>query len=344
MRNVGRIEKVGYMMESQPLVSVIVPMYNVEKYLCACIESIIQQTYKKLEIIIVNDGSTDHCADIAEKYAKQDSRIHLVYQANKGVASARNAGLDLSTGDFILFVDSDDWITNDHVEYLLMLQHMEDADMCMTTEFYTQTFERQTYNEKIVTMSSEEAAALLLSPKVIVGSYNKLYRREWLIKNKIRQDESLFSGEGLHFIVTAAQYANYVTVSNKRIYYYRRNVPQSATTKFNINMFLNNEKCLDILEEKKIISNKHFDNMLSLFRVHLMISGLLAIQIYASPEEYSEIYSRWKRQIFAVGKKLLAAGDVPLRSKIRILGVGIFPKLWAQLAKAKRKRIFIKSV
>lgn len=328
----------------QPLVSVIIPVYNVEKYLGECIESVMNQTYKKLEIIIVNDGSPDNSVVIANEYAKMDKRITVLSQENRGVAAARNKGLDNATGEFVLFVDSDDWISEDHVSYLLMLQNVKNADMCFTTEFYTQKRDVQTKTEKIETISPAEAAALLLSPKVVVGTYDKLYRRQWLIDNHIRQNEKLFSGEGLNFIVTAAQHANFVTISNRKIYYYRRNVSESATTKFNIKMFTNNELSLDILEENKIVESPKFDQMLNLFRVHLMISGLLAVLTYSTPEQYPEEYKRWKRQIWLSGKKLLVASGIPFKSKIRILCANISPTIWAKLAKLKRDIIFKESV
>ena len=101
---------------STPLISVIVPVYNVEKYLCKCIESIQNQTYKNLEIILVNDGSTDSSYQICEKYAALDSRITLIKKENGGLASARNKGLEYAHGDFVGFVDSDDWIELDTYE------------------------------------------------------------------------------------------------------------------------------------------------------------------------------------------------------------------------------------
>lgn len=338
------MDKDEYKMNKLPLVSVIVPVYNVEKYIRKCLESIIQQNYENLEIIIVDDGSPDDSGNIADEYAVMDSRIRVTHQRNSGVAAARNKGMKTATGEFILFVDSDDWISADHIEYLMKLQRLEDADMCMTTEFFVQKSDRQTKEEIIVTIRPDEAAVLLLSPKMVVGSYNKLFRRSFLIDNSIYQNEKLFSGEGLHFIVTAAEHANYVTVSNRKIYYYRRNVPQSATTKFNIEMYINNELSLDLLEKEKIVGSKQFDSMLNLFRVHLKISGLLAILTYASRKQYLEEYRRWKKEIRYLGTKMVLDHYVPLRSKVRIVCVNISPRVWSKLAQVKRERIFKRSV
>lgn len=331
-------------MKNSPLVSVIVPVYNVEKYIRKCLDSIIEQEYENLEIIIVDDGSPDQSGVIAEEYSLADDRVKVIHQANGGVAAARNKGLNMATGEFVLFVDSDDWISKDHVGHLMGLQKRQNADMCMTTGFYTKKQDCQIKEERVVTMPSDEAAALLLSPEMVVGSYNKLYRRRYLLENKIYQNEMLFSGEGLHFIVTAAQHANFVTVSNRKIYYYRRNVSESATTKFNIKMYTNNELALDLIEKERIVTGRKFESMLNLFRVHLKISGLLAILIYASPEQYAEEYKRWKKEIRIFGSKMLFDQNVPLKSKVRILCVNISPRAWSKLAKMKRNRAFKESV
>lgn len=99
-------------------ISIIIPIYNVEKYLKRCIDSIVNQTYKNTEIILVNDGSPDNCGEICDEYAKIDSRIKVIHKENGGLSSARNAGIDISSGEYIMFVDSDDWISEDTLEIL----------------------------------------------------------------------------------------------------------------------------------------------------------------------------------------------------------------------------------
>ena len=104
-----------------PKISVIVPVYKAEKFLATCIESILNQTYGNLEIILVDDGSPDSCGKICEKYALSDSRVKVVHQKNAGVAAARNVGLDLAEGDYVTFVDSDDYIQPRMEEKLFIL-------------------------------------------------------------------------------------------------------------------------------------------------------------------------------------------------------------------------------
>lgn len=112
-----------------PLISVIVPIYNVEKYLVKCVDSILAQTYQELEVILVDDGSPDNCGQICDEYAQRDPRIRVIHKPNGGLSDARNAGLEICTGDYIGFVDSDDWIEPQMYGTLLELLHRFDADM-----------------------------------------------------------------------------------------------------------------------------------------------------------------------------------------------------------------------
>ncbi|CUO65032.1 glycosyltransferase family 2 protein [Clostridium disporicum] len=122
----------------KPLVSVIVPVYNVEKYLNKCVDSIINQTLKDIEIILVNDGSTDNCPSIIDEYAKSDNRIIAIHKENGGQGSARNAGLDIARGEYIGFVDSDDWIDLNMYEelYESLLNNNADIAICSRQVYY----------------------------------------------------------------------------------------------------------------------------------------------------------------------------------------------------------------
>ena len=167
-------------MNEKPLISVIVPVYNVEKYLRKCLESIINQTYKNLQIILVNDGSTDSSLSICKEYENIDNRIIVIDKENEGPAIARNVGLDSADGDFIAFVDSDDWILENMYEVLLEKQAIHNADMtvCGKLNYYEKTdsfvsgnlFENDVYCEK------EEAIGILMLKSV--APWNKLYRKK----------------------------------------------------------------------------------------------------------------------------------------------------------------------
>ena len=100
------------------LISVIIPVYKVEKYLCRCVDSVLEQTYTNMEIILVDDGSPDNCPVMCDEYARQDSRVKVIHQENAGLSGARNAGIDMAQGQWLAFVDSDDYLAADFLERL----------------------------------------------------------------------------------------------------------------------------------------------------------------------------------------------------------------------------------
>lgn len=113
------------------LISVVIPIYNVELYLERCLGSVLNSTYKNLEIICVNDGSTDSCQEILERYAMRDDRIQVVFQKNQGLSAARNSGIDLATGEYLFYLDSDDWVHQQAFEFLLCAAEESGADIVL---------------------------------------------------------------------------------------------------------------------------------------------------------------------------------------------------------------------
>ena len=106
---------------SKSLVSIIIPAYNVEKYIEKCLSSILEQTYTNIEVVVVDDGSTDKTGQLIDSVTQQDSRVHVIHKKNAGVSAARNSGIEMSTGEYLVFVDGDDCIAHDYVEYMLSL-------------------------------------------------------------------------------------------------------------------------------------------------------------------------------------------------------------------------------
>lgn len=118
-------------MNFEPLISVIVPVYNVEQYLERCLQSIVVQTYVQLEILVVNDGSTDSCPALCDQWAQKDNRIKVIHKPNGGLSDARNAAMDVMTGELVTMIDSDDWVEPDYIATLLTLMHDTDADVAV---------------------------------------------------------------------------------------------------------------------------------------------------------------------------------------------------------------------
>ncbi|MBQ9737111.1 MAG: glycosyltransferase [Clostridia bacterium] len=168
-----------------PLISVIVPIYKVEEYLDKCLESILAQTYKNLEIILADDGSPDNCPKICDEYAAKDERIRVIHKENGGLSDARNAGLEIATGDYIAFVDSDDYILPDMYEKLYKAIEENKADMSICN--YVKVDESGkviSQNEKAFikkgVLTPSEAMAILLENQGggYIVAWNKLYKRE----------------------------------------------------------------------------------------------------------------------------------------------------------------------
>ena len=183
-----------------PKLSIIVPVYNVEKYLCKCIDSILNQTFKDFELILVDDGSQDRCGFICDDYAKKDCRVKVIHKINGGLSSARNAGLDISKGEYIGFVDSDDFIERDMYESLIKAIEKSEAKIAITgiQTITNNKVERTFYTEEEKILSSYEALRLILYGKISVSVWNKIYHNE--IFKKLRFPEGKIHEDT--FIVT----------------------------------------------------------------------------------------------------------------------------------------------
>ena len=166
-------------------VSVIVAIYNSEKFLKKNIESIINQTYKDIEIILVDDGSPDKCPEICDYYANRDNRIRVIHKKNGGTCDARNAGLAVATGEYVTIIDGDDWLEEDYVEYLYRLIRKYDVDMAMTDHVFTTRDRVQINDDKTEFWTSEKAATEIIYPRFPIGPWNKLYSMKMLKKNNL---------------------------------------------------------------------------------------------------------------------------------------------------------------
>lgn len=165
----------------QPLISVIVPVYKVEPYLDKCISSIVNQTYKNLEIILVDDGSPDNCPAMCDVWATKDSRIRVIHKTNGGLSDARNAGLAVATGSLISFIDSDDWIEPDFFACLFEAIAGCNADVAECTTQFVDENGRTLRTRKVATQNIGRLTALrclVLESGVYQTVWDKLYRRE----------------------------------------------------------------------------------------------------------------------------------------------------------------------
>ena len=242
------------------LISVIVPVYNVEKYLSQCIESIINQTYKNLQIILVNDGSTDESLKICNEYKEIDKRIVVIDSVNKGVSNARNLGIEASYGKYITFIDSDDFFDLEFCENMLKNIKNTDADcvICGYKRIYPNKSEI-IVNSPFQTINEMEFLEKILEVQSGLGfCHMKLWRSE-IIKNKnIRFKQELLVGEDALFCMQCSEYIKKICLLDKPLYNYRFN-DQSLVRKFDkkyANKYLKSMK-----ETEKYLLDKYKNNL-----------------------------------------------------------------------------------
>lgn len=235
---------------SQSLLSVIIPIYNAEEFLVRCLNSVVNQTYQELEIILINDGSTDNSRSICEEYARIDSRILLLNKKNGGQSSARNAGLDIARGDYITFVDSDDYIDSDtyaaNMDYLIKNKHIEILQFPFRGNNNTLRAPKQPY----LISGEENIFANWWTNNIITSAvWDKIFQKK--IFEKIRFPLGQIFED--HFlIVDFSEAVDNVYLSNRGCYNYiiRENSTTTSTVTF--------AKCIDFFKAHKKVYEKLF--------------------------------------------------------------------------------------
>ena len=310
----------------EELVSVIVPIYNTSAYLDNCISSILKQDYSNLEIILVNDGSTDDSLSICKKYASNDSRISIIDSQNYGVSHARNLGLQGSRGKYICFVDSDDYVMHDYVSYLTDLIKKNKVDIAATTEMYT-SFKNISDNQcknSVKILSGHDATYALLTYKFPIGVYCKIFDRDFLIKNKVAFDEELVIGEGFNFNIDSFQFANKVAIGNKKIYFYRRNNYSSTTTSFSAKKWENGIYAIEKIRKKIIFNNKQIRRALDFAEWHTNRDVVDLMLLCKKKQENKKLYDSC-RSICRKYWRSPYLVKTSLKEKIRAILVLFFP-------------------
>lgn len=205
------------------LVSIIVPVYNVEKYIVACITSIQTQTYENLEIILVDDGTPDNSGKICDEFAQKDERIKVIHKTNGGLSSARNAGLDIATGDYIMFVDSDDYLSDNAVELLVRDSQKYDADFVQFFLFHTSCTEYsmkhtdENYNVELITDIRQMYWKMFKTAGSGESACSKLYKKK--LFDGLRFKEGIIH-EDVYFALSMIQKAKRALYLDASPYYY----------------------------------------------------------------------------------------------------------------------------
>ena len=244
------------------LVSIIVPMYNSEKYIVRCIDSLLEQSYENIEIIVVDDGSSDNGVDIIKKYS--DNRINIYQKKNEGVSATRNFGIEKSNGDFLLFVDSDDYVSKDIVEIMVdKIKNINSMVFCNNDEIWSNRVEKRIlFTGDNVQLDKTNVLRVIASGKAgLVCS--KLVSNRVIKENNIMFDKNLKVGEDQLFFLKVAQYTKEFKYVNKSLYFYDRTNENSATIKYQNRLYNNfsylQEEIIKIFNNNKLNSNEDIE-------------------------------------------------------------------------------------
>ncbi len=320
----------------EKLVSIIVPIYGVEKYLARGIDSVLEQTYEKIEVILIDDGSPDNCGKICDAYALQDQRIQVIHQKNQGLCIARNSGLKKAKGKYVYFFDPDDYLEKNIIEELVKGIKSNSCDLSICNYFIDKK------NKKSVKMNLEtkvydktEIFDKILKKNFFCGYvWNKLYKMDIIQKNNLYFDSNVTMLEDLLFS------CKYLTFCKNNIFY--NNTPM-------YNYFI---------REDSIINEKKFD--LKKLKVYEALEQLFSLYENVSPTNvidlkeryikitYTYVYSLKQNKIdlnvlheeirrSKKYRKELFAMDISLKKKIEILFISTLPTLYGKLRQYIRK-------
>lgn len=321
---------------NQPLVSVIVPVYNVEQYIEKCVRSIMQQDYECIEIILVDDGTQDASGQIIDKLALKDSRIRVIHKENAGVSSARNSGLAVATGEYIAFVDGDDHVEQDYISYLVGLAVNNGCHMAISRYNFTSYNKTQIAVDHQTLVSAEQVIEELYLMSLNVAVWNKLYRHSFLKENGLLFDERIWYGEGMLFNIECLQYVDKVVLGEKKVYYQVSN-PNSAMRKFNLESNFCGIRSLEIQKEKSHKWNQSIeDAWIYHYRCFSdsILNGLVRTSIV---EDNKDIYRKCIKNLRSDILVPLRV-NIPIKRKAYYLVAAVCPVLLAKRNAWKTRR------
>lgn len=301
-----------------PLISVIVPIYNVEKYLERCIESICAQTYENLEILLVNDGSLDSSKQICEQYEKKDKRVKLINKENGGLASARNAALKVLKGSIIVCVDSDDWIESNMVEVLYNNLCKYEADMSVCNYFNELgegKKDNKKYSKEITVLNNEKAMEYAILPKKYYGfAWNKMYKKE--ILGEMLYDESILKGEDSPFSCEYISRCTKVVYQDIPLYHYRQDTISISRSEFSSKKMTVLKSYSDIVD--MLIKKGYSNRIVELQRVQYanQLLSLLVNITNTGRNQFQREYSHIQKEMMHYKSIYLKSEDIDKLHKV----------------------------
>lgn len=310
-------------------VTIIVGVYNSADFLKKGLDSLINQTWKNIEVIMMDDGSTDNSGYICDEYSRVDERFKVVHKANSGVCDSRNKGLELATGDYVCFMDGDDWFSKDFVEYMMYIIKDTKTEMAFSDKIFTTRDQTQSKDEHIQIWNSEKAISLIIYPYMVIGPWNKIYSMKIIRENNIKFPPHWF-GETLHFASTVAYYSEKVGVAHRKVYNYRLNNSNSGTTQFSVESRLLSLENATELRNKVFAQNPQIQHAIE-WHIYANYFNLI-INIIGSRNEvkYKKELQDAKNYLQKNWFDILKYSDVNIKEKIKIFMWAFFPYLYAK--------------
>lgn len=318
-------------------ISVIIPVYNVEGYLKECLDSIINQTYDNLQIIIIDDGSNDNSGIICDEYAKIDSRITVIHQDNGGLSDARNTGLDLAIGEYISFVDSDDFISCDYFEFLLnnLIKYDSDISCCAAYKYHSKDNYKSSYVNEVKKMTNNEAIFHLIIEDSYCShaAWAKLYKRQ--LFNKIRFPKGKIH-EDLIVVPRLVGDSKSVIYNGQPKYFFRMregSITRSGFSKKSLDQVFGYE----LLQE--YITN-HFPELLKYSKTKLLNSYFAFLGLIYINKKEKEFNIERKAIINKIKENKFWDKDLNIKQRLSIIIVEFNPKLFGLFYRFRKKKLW----
>lgn len=283
-------------MGEKPLISVIVPVYNSEKFLKKCVDSILGQSYGNLEVVLINDGSTDGSAGICDAYARQDNRVRVFHQENCGVSATRNRGITLAVGEYIGFVDADDWIDTDMYQSLYALLKQYDADVSIHS-FYVEENEKDRSRrrdcDEVLVMDAKEAIREMLLAKRFAGHLcNKLFKQSLLQGLLLKKEIAIY--EDMLFLWDVFHGANRVVFQDKKVYHYVIHSESALQTVWRDTFFTVFDATRSVLKK----TEKEYPDLVPEARKTVLLSCLVvAMKLHRAKQLTKENYRKIRKMM-----------------------------------------------
>lgn len=322
-----------------PTISIIVPVYKVENYIHQCVDSILSQTFRDFELILVDDGSPDGCPAICDEYAKMDSRVKVIHKENGGLSSARNAGLDAAKGEYIAFVDSDDWIREDTLAVLLARQQQTGADMVLFNILPVYPPEHSGYvrpvtplKEEILTQSQMADCLAAEHNWYYCVACNKLYRCRIFDSLRfpvgyIHEDEAV-----VHRVIGQC---DSIATTPEVLYFYRQTPGSITGSGLRIQT---TDKLYAYADRIGFAADRNWQRLLEVTMTAYIDAFLKLYYHFPRTEENAGYFERMENGLKETLPRLLREKSVPLRHKLYLLAIRINPDVYSTLKRLIRGR------